>query len=205
MRADDRSRTGDLHLGKMARCQLRHIRTEPAPRIALGPPPFTMAACCRYHQAGMSWGRRTRTSTARVKVSRPAVNRFPIKSRHPVTIRTSRLTRAGPQAVRGGMAGHPGLEPGNSGSRARRVCRIPPMAIGYGRRESNSHEQSSPGFEPGAAAVTPRPRAPPGIRTPCLRIKSPVLHRYSSRRAEAHRGIEPRSSAWRAGTSPQCL
>lgn len=32
-------------------------------------------------------------------------------------------------AVRGGEAGHPGFEPGNSGFRARRVCRIPPMAI----------------------------------------------------------------------------
>src|SRR5580658_4503264 len=32
-------------------------------------------------------------------------------------------------AVRGGAAGHPGLEPGVSGSRARRVYRIPLMAI----------------------------------------------------------------------------
>jgi hypothetical protein len=32
-------------------------------------------------------------------------------------------------AVRGGVAGHPGLEPGVSGARARRVYRIPLMAI----------------------------------------------------------------------------
>ena len=37
-------------------------------------------------------------------------------------------------AVRGGVAGHPGLEPGSSGFRARRVCRIPLMAIECGRR-----------------------------------------------------------------------
>jgi hypothetical protein len=41
-------------------------------------------------------------------------------------------------AVRSGKAGHPGFEPGNSGFRARRVCQIPPMAIGCGRRESNA-------------------------------------------------------------------
>ena len=52
--------------------------------------------------------------------------------------RASRLTGAGPQAVRGGVAGHPGLEPGDSGFRARRVCHIPLMAIGCGRRESNA-------------------------------------------------------------------
>jgi hypothetical protein len=45
-------------------------------------------------------------------------------SRHPVSNRASRLTKAGPQAVRGGAAGHPGLEPGNSGSRARRICQF---------------------------------------------------------------------------------
>ena len=51
-------------------------------------------------------------------------------SRHPVPTRISRLTGAGPQAVRGGKAGHPGLEPGSSGFRARRVCQVPLMAIG---------------------------------------------------------------------------
>jgi hypothetical protein len=46
-------------------------------------------------------------------------------------------------------------------------------------------------------------RAPPGSRTPCLRIKSPLLHRYSSRRGEPHRGIEPRLTSlegWRITT-----
>jgi hypothetical protein len=33
-------------------------------------------------------------------------------------------------AVRGGNAGHPGFEPGNSGSRARRVCRFPQWPLG---------------------------------------------------------------------------
>ena len=49
----------------------------------------------------------------------------------------------GAAAVRGGKAGHPGFEPGNSGSRARRVCHIPPMAIGCGRRESNAQAARS--------------------------------------------------------------
>ncbi len=30
-RVDDRVRTGDLHLGKVTRCQLRHIHTSPSP------------------------------------------------------------------------------------------------------------------------------------------------------------------------------
>jgi hypothetical protein len=55
-----------------------------------------------------------------------------------VPTRIIRRTKAEPQAVRGGVAGHPGLEPGSSASRARRVCRIPLMAIEYGRRESNA-------------------------------------------------------------------
>jgi hypothetical protein len=45
-------------------------------------------------------------------------------SRHLVSNRASCLTGAGPQAVRGGKAGHPGFEPGNSGSRARRICQF---------------------------------------------------------------------------------
>jgi hypothetical protein len=44
------------------------------------------------------------------------------------------------------------------------------------------------------------PRAPPGTRTPFSWIKSPVLHPYSSRRAERHAGLEPAFPAWRAGT-----
>src|SRR5215469_16373840 len=37
---DDGLRTRGLHLGKVTRYQLRHIRMEPAPRIELGPPPY---------------------------------------------------------------------------------------------------------------------------------------------------------------------
>jgi hypothetical protein len=62
----------------------------------------------------------------------------------------------GAAAVRGGKAGHPGFEPGNSGFRARRVCQIPPMAIGCGRWESNPHEPcSSPAFD--VSALPPLP------------------------------------------------
>src|SRR5262249_50304599 len=73
----------------------------------------------------------------------------------------------GAAAVRGGKAGHPGLEPGNSGFRARRVCQIPPMAIGCGRRESNAQAAR---FE--LARYTGFPSlphgAPRGDRTPTV-------------------------------------
>jgi hypothetical protein len=52
-----------------------------------------------------------------------------------VPTRIIRRTKAEPQAVRGGVAGHPGLEPGVSGVRARRVYRIPLMAIECGKRD----------------------------------------------------------------------
>jgi hypothetical protein len=38
--ADGWSRTGDLHLGQVTRCQLRHIRMEPARGIEPRPPPL---------------------------------------------------------------------------------------------------------------------------------------------------------------------
>jgi hypothetical protein len=43
-------------------------------------------------------------------------------SRHPGSNRAARCTRAGPQAVRGGMAGEPGLEPGLFWARTRCVA-----------------------------------------------------------------------------------
>jgi hypothetical protein len=59
--ADDRSRTGDLHLGKVTRCQLRHIRMEPARRIELRLHPYrgcVLPLSLGRHRSG-SW---TRTS-----------------------------------------------------------------------------------------------------------------------------------------------
>ena len=73
------------------------------------------------------------TSTSSWRVLRSTTN----ASRHPGSNRAVPRTKGEPQAVRGGVAGHPGLEPGSSASRARRVCRIPLMAIEYGKRDSN--------------------------------------------------------------------
>jgi hypothetical protein len=78
--------------------------------------------------------------------------------------------------MRGGEAGHPGLEPGNSGIRARRVYRIPPMAIKYGRREPNARAAS---FELVRSAALPSlPRAPPEDRTlfAGLRVRSITVY-----------------------------
>jgi hypothetical protein len=83
------------------------------------------------------------------------------------------LYESGAAAVRGGKAGHPGLEPGNSGFRARRVCRIPPMAIGYGRSESNAQAAR---FELARSArLPPLPRAPPGDRTPFRWVRASCI------------------------------
>jgi hypothetical protein len=106
------------------------------------------------------------------------------RSRRPVTIRTARLTRAGPQPC--AAASLPGL-----GSNQRRQGSGPcwgrqrPTRNRYGRRDSNSQ---AAGFEPARYSGFPsRPRgAPPGTRTPYRRIKSPVLHPYSSRRADPY-------------------
>jgi hypothetical protein len=72
-------------------------------------------------------------------------------------------------AVRGGMAGHPGLEPGNSGVRARRVCQIPPMATGA---------------EDATRAHKPRGLGSRGMPIP-------------SSRMVRHLGLEPRTRALR--------
>ena len=74
-------------------------------------------------------------------------------------------------------------------------CRITPFPIGAGggsrtRTSSWAHQVLSLARLP----VTPRPRAPPGIRTPSPPIKSRVLHRYSSRRVVGMIGLEPASS-----------
>jgi hypothetical protein len=37
------------------------------------------------------------------------------------------------------------------------------------------------------------------------RLRVECFNRYSSRRKEPHRGVEPRSPVWKTGASPQCL
>jgi hypothetical protein len=106
----------------------------------------------------------------------PQAGVYPVPPRTRAAARGSnravRRTKTVPQAVRGGVAGHPGLEPGSSASRARRVCRIPLMAIEYGGRDSNAQAAR---FELARSSRLPSlPRAPPGIRTPLcgLRVRS---------------------------------
>lgn len=86
-------------------------------------------------------------------------------------------------------------------------CLITPFPIACGRRESNAHGPCGPaGFEPAAATVTPLPPgAPPRPRTlfPGVRVRCITSHACGA--YEPHRGIEPRSPAWKAGASPQCL
>ena len=59
-------------------------------------------------------------------------------SRHPVPTRITGLTRAGPQAVRGGEAGHPGIEPGKSPGSEPGGSANSPNGHRYGRGELNS-------------------------------------------------------------------
>jgi hypothetical protein len=60
--ADDRPRTGDLHLGKVTRCQLRYIRVEPFPGADPGDPsiPRTRARRREGHEL-RGWPPRSRT------------------------------------------------------------------------------------------------------------------------------------------------
>ena len=107
----------------------------------------------------------------------------------------------GAATVRSGLAGIPGFEPGCSGFRARRVCQFPHIpsvrAAGVEPARAHAHQVLSLARLP----ITPRPRAPPGNRTPFPPIKSRVLHRYSPRRLlEPHAGIEPAFLAWKAST-----
>jgi hypothetical protein len=82
-----------------------------------------------------------------------------------------------------------------------------PIPHQYGRRESNPHEPcGSPGFEPGVAAGLHHARVRrQGLEPIVPRIKSPVHSHTCSQRLEPRRGMEPRSAAWRAAASPQCL
>jgi hypothetical protein len=78
--------------------------------------------------------------------------------------------------VRGGEAGHPGLEPGKLRDQSPAGLPIPPMAIEYGRRESNAQAAN---FELArSAGLQPLPRAPPENRTlfAGLRVRSITIY-----------------------------
>jgi hypothetical protein len=148
----------------------RPSRASPQGRTGLAP--LQGADERRSERRGVLGATRTRTAGDLDAVP-PAVGLRGRESRHPGSNRAIRRTKAKPQAVRGGEAGHPGLEPGNSGFRARRVCRIPPMAIGYGRSESNAQAAR---FELARSArLPPLPRAPPGDRTPFRWVRASCI------------------------------
>jgi hypothetical protein len=77
----------------------------------------------------------------------------------------------GAATVRSGLAGIPGFEPGYSGFRARRVCQFPHIpsvrAAGVEPARAHAHQVLSLARLP----ITPRPRAPPGNRTPFPRLR----------------------------------
>jgi hypothetical protein len=104
---------------------------------------------------------------------------------------------AGPK----GVAGNPGFEPRPTGPEpAVLPLHQLPSSTGGATRTRNTRGLSSRPLPIGL-----HPRASPGTRTPCLRIKSPALHLYSSRRSEPHRRVELRSPVWRTGTSSAML
>ena len=103
-----------------------------------------------------------------------------------------------------GIAGIPGFEPGNSWSRARRVCQFPyiPSSAGGGSRTRTS--SCSPRFELGAAAgyATPAYAARGSNSVP--RIKSPVHHPSCLQRVRVGMtGLEPAASGPRDRRSSQ--
>lgn len=118
-------------------------------------------------------------------------------SRRPVPIRIVRLTRAGPQPC--AAASLPAVDSNHDHPRPERgVLPVGPAGIGTG---GASRTRMPRGLGPrGLPVASLPPGAPPGARTPSPWIKSPVLHPYSSRRAERHAGVEPAFSAWKAGT-----
>jgi hypothetical protein len=131
-----------------------------------------------------------RTHTAQLLMLVPlAVGLRGQRSRRPVPIRTARLTKTGPQPC--AAAWLPGLD-SNQRWQGSGPCGGPqrPTRNRCGRRDSNSH---TAGFEPARyPSSLSRPHsAPPGARTLFPWIKSPVLHPYSSRRAERHAGVGP--------------
>jgi hypothetical protein len=97
------------------------------------------------------------------------------RSRHPVSNRAIRRTKAKPQAVRGGEAAHPGLEPGKLSVQSRAGLPIPPVSIECGRCDSNAH---AIGFEPIRYACSRHARAGCATRVsnPVPQIKSLLHH-----------------------------
>jgi hypothetical protein len=100
-----------------------------------------------------------------------------------VPTRVTRATRAGPQPCAAAWLGYQASNLENSRTRAGRVCQFPHIpsvrAAGVEPARAHAHQVLSLARLP----VTPRPRAPPGNRTPFPPIKSRVLHLYSSRRS----------------------
>jgi hypothetical protein len=101
-----------------------HHPSRAAPRCRPESPALQERGRSRARRRSVPGAIRTRTAV-HLKDVPPAIGLRGHRSRHPVPTRTTGLTRAGPQAVRGGEAGHPGFEPGSSGFRVRRVCLFP--------------------------------------------------------------------------------
>ena len=142
MRADDRDRTGDLHLGKVARYQLRHVRMRAPGRHRTCGPLLTRQPLCQLSYGGaVSSARFERTLAS---ISGWCLCRLGYEDSGPqrgVEPRASRLR--GGRSCRlsySGLAGIPGFEPGCSGFRARRVCQFPhiPSSTGGGNRTRTS-------------------------------------------------------------------
>jgi hypothetical protein len=113
-----------------------------------------------------------------------------------VPIRIARITKAGPQPC--AAASLPAVDSNHDYPRSERgVLPVRPAGIGTG---GASRTRIPRGLSSRGLPVASLPRAPPGTRTPFPWIKSPVLHPYSSRRAERHAGVEPAFSAWQADT-----
>lgn len=102
----------------------------------------------------------------------------------------------------GGMASGGGLEPPRARVRALLGTPSPHPETKCGRRESNSHRAT---FEVAVSCRWTTSACAARVSNPVPRVKSPVHHPSCLQRLEAHRRIELRSPAWKAGTSPQCL
>jgi hypothetical protein len=120
-----------------------------------------------------------RTHTAqRLMLVPPAVWATRTWSRHPVSNRASRLTKAGPQAVRGGKAAHRGFEPRIFRFRAGRCYQLELMGIGCGRRESNAQAASFE-FARYSSSLHSRLVRREGLEPPNRQIKSLLLYQLS--------------------------
>jgi hypothetical protein len=80
------------------------------------------------------------------------------------------------------------------------AVRRPGMGTG-----GESRTPTRPGLSQSGMPVPVTPACAARDSNPVRRIKSPEHSHTCSRHAEPHRGVEPRSPAWRAGASPQCL